>query len=67
MPKRPATPRKRKLPAGVTGMAEHVEKKRVKAVSKAAREFRKLPPAEQVEQLKAVLPIRTRWLVPPKE
>ena len=67
MPKRPATPRKRKLPAGVTGMAEHKEKKRVKAAGKAAREFRKLPPAEQVEQLKAVLPIRTRWLVPPKE
>lgn len=65
--KRKPQPRKRKLPPGVTGMAEFKESKRVKDVRANLAEFRKLPKEEQVEQLKAVLPIRTKWLVPPKE
>lgn len=67
MPKRKPQPRKRKLPPGVTGLAEHKEKKREKEVKKARDVFMTLPREERIEQLKGAIQIRTSWPKPPEK
>lgn len=61
-----ARPRKRKLPPGVTGLAEWKEAKRVAACNAAAREFMKLPPEERRRQLMDIFEVRVE-LPKPKE
>lgn len=67
MPKRSATPRKRKLPPGVTGMAEFVEAKRVAQVERNRQAFMRLPEAERRRQLMAMLNVRVEIKKPGDE
>lgn len=53
-----ARPKKRKLPPGVTGMAEWKEAKRLEQIGRNARALLALPEEERRRQLMAMIGIR---------